>query len=359
MKDEDTQEVETTDEPVSVEEEIASLIAAGEQQEQDDAENEEGGDIRAADSADDSEETGAEQDDGSVSEGDEAAELAADAEEPEGSGDDGEDDDAEEHAASEDSLTPPEHWSAADKEAFNEQPKEAQEWMLKRHKEIEGDYTRKRQQESAKVRIAEAVTDALEPYRQEFASAGLDEAGAVRQLASWHNALRTSPREAIHKLAATYGIDLTEPDIEDDITDPALRTIQQEVGSIKQSLSEQQQAAQQQALLSLQDTIQNFEKATDGEGKLLHPHFKELSDDMTLLFNMGKATSLDDAYTIALRMRPDLVTQQQEKPKPKVDPVQKAKQAKRAATGVKSSGAVGKRDRGKMSLEDEIASHFQ
>lgn len=344
------------DQPVTVEEEIASLMAAAEEEDQDDETSTE---EAVQDDPGETEELSEE-----VEEKDEAGEV----DDPEeGDDDKGQTEDADnpteedEQSDSDDiPLDPPEHWSAADKEAFTEQPKGAQEWMLKRHKEIEGDYTRKRQQESSQVRIAEAVTDALSQHKQEFAAAGLDEAGAVRQLASWHTALKTSPRETIHRLAATYGVDLSKPDLDDETTDPTLRAIQQELGSIKEGLTRNEQLAQQQEQSQLLSTIQNFEEAKDGGGKLLHPHFKELHDDITLLFELGKVRSLEEGYAKALAMRPELnVKTTEEKPKPKIDPAEKVKQAKRAATGVKSSGGVGKRDRGKMSLEDEIASHFQ
>lgn len=362
----DTQ-VEETEEPVTVEEEIASLMAAAEEQEQDDVDagseetDETGQEANTGDSDEDSADGEGEESSEIDNGGEDADGESGESGDTENGGDDGEGEspDSQTNLSGDEKLEAPEHWSAADKESFNEQPKGAQEFILKRHKEIEGDYTRKRQQESSKVRIAEAVTDALSPHQQEFAAAGLDEAGAVRQLASWHTALKTSPREAIQQLAATYGVDLSEPDLDDETTDPALRSIQQELGSIKEGLTRNEQLAQQREQQELVATIQTFENAKDGEGKLMHPHFKELHDDITLLFEMGKVKSLEEGYEQALRLRPDLAVQKPvEKAKPKVDPVEKVKQAKRAATGVKSSGAVGKRDRGKMSLEEEIASHF-
>ena len=258
-----------------------------------------------------------------------------------------------------DKLTAPEHWSAVDKEKFNNVPVEAQEFVLERHKAMEGDYTRKSQDNASIIRQYESIQDALAPFESEFSRAGLDNAGAVRQLAHWHTALKTSPQEAIQELARTYGVDLQQPEIEDDFTDPAMRNIQTQLNSLQGNLTRQEQAAQQREHKNLLASIQTFEAETDATGSLLHPHFKTLEDDITRLFQARIATDLEDGYTKALAMRPDLAAAV--KPAsitPKVDEAKAVSKAKKAATGIKSSGAVGKRERGELTLQEEIASHF-
>jgi len=287
------------------------------------------------------------------------AEEPSETEEADDSGDDPEldqEDPDEDSDEGPDKLEAPEHWSASDKEEFNEQPKSAQEYILRRHKEMEGDYTRKRQLESTKVRLADSVADALAPYEGEFSRAGLDHAGAVRQLAGWHSALKESGRDAIFALANTYGIDLTEPDI-DDATDPAIRSIQKQIGELQGTLTRQEQEAQQSQQQTLIQEIQNFEEAKDNNGKLLHPHFSKLKDDITALFTAGLAKSLDEGYTKALALRPDLNVSKEPAPRAtsKADSAEKVKKAKKAATGIRSSGAVGKQTK-ELSLQEEIAS---
>lgn len=361
----DTVEEQPVDE--SLEDEISSLIDG---MEIDDEDNE---------SKPESEDTDAGMDDGQAdakqpetdeegaaensSESDEDAEaedgdasVAVDGDNTDDDGEEAEDDLADSEGEEPDKLEAPEHWSASDKEEFNEQPKSAQEYILRRHKEMEGDYTRKRQLESTKVRLAESVADALAPYENEFSRAGLDHAGAVRQLAGWHNALKESGRDAIFALANTYGIDLTEPDI-DDATDPAIRSIQKQIGELQGTLTRQEQEAQQSQQEALIQEIQNFEEAKDDSGKLLHPHFAKLKDDITALFTAGLAKSLDEGYDKALKLRPDLQPTPKEPAKvvSKADSAEKVKKAKKAATGIRSSGAVGKQTK-ELSLQEEIAS---
>jgi hypothetical protein len=255
-------------------------------------------------------------------------------------------------------LEAPQHWNAADRELFSSQPAEAQEFLLKRHKEMEGDYTRKSQDAADTKRQYDSIRDALSPYEQEFASAGLDHAGAVRKLASVHQALKTNGKEAIMNLAQTYGIDLSEPDI-DDTTDPALRNIQQKMNQIESGLSRQEAVAQQSQADALLSTIQQFETAKDADGTILHPHFLDLKDDITGLFNAGLAKDLDEGYRKALALRPELVpVVKAAKVVSKVNQADRVKKAKKAATGIRSSGAVGKRNSGEISLHDEIAANW-
>jgi len=348
---------DTQDEPVSIEEQIASVIDAQEQEDDELTERPEPKEKLEPEPEDPPEEDvvpgeGVDDDEDRLDE--------PEGEEPESVDDpEREDDEDITEPEADEKLEPPEHWSASDKEAFNEQPTGAQEWMLKRHKEIEGDYTRKRQQESSQVRLAENVTDALSPFREEFSRAGLDEAGAVRQLASWHTALKNNPKQAIQELATTYGVDLSA-DI-DDTTDPAMQPVLQEIGALKQHLSRQEQAAQQRELERISGVIQSFKSEKDESGNLLYPHFDKVEQDIAKLMESGivERGNLTEGYKQAVRLRGLEAPAPKPKPAPpKEDQAEKVKRAKRAATGVKSSGAVGKKDHSKMTLEEQIAAEW-
>ena len=108
--------------------------------------------------------------------------------------------------------------------------------------------------------------------------------------------------------------------------------------------------------------IHSFETETDSEGNLAHPHFKEVQNELTMLFNHNPdyPGGLPAAYEKALLLRPDLTSTPKPSPSSdkKKDQAKKVAKAKKAATGVKSSGAVSKKRRESMTLEEEIASHF-
>lgn len=257
-------------------------------------------------------------------------------------------------------LDPPEHWAAEHKELFKNQTPEAQEFLLERHKAMEGDYTRKSQEVADVRRQYDTIRDALAPYEQDFARSGLDHAGAVRQLAHWHSALKTGGRAAVEELARTYGIDMTVEDSREP-ADPALQPILNELHGLKQTMTEQQKQAQLEHQAQLEAEVAAFESAKDEQGKLLHPHLKILEEDMSIFLESRRASGLQDAYDKALLLHPELSHRNDPKddPKPdiKADQAEKVRKAKKAATGVRSSGAVGKKKRD-MSLEEEIAAQI-
>ena len=78
-------------------------------------------------------------------------------------------------------IEAPAHWSNDFKDSFNALPTDAQEVFLQRYKDMEGDYTRKTQEVADIRRRASALDEVMVPFRDEFARAGLDDIGAVRQ----------------------------------------------------------------------------------------------------------------------------------------------------------------------------------
>jgi len=346
------------EQPVSVEDEIASLIEAADEKAEE-AKPEEVED-ETKDEEPEVSEPGDAEDEPVEVESDEDVPEESDDGDPDtgGDADDGGDDADEPEPEAEPSLEAPEHWAASDRELFNNQPEAAKAFMLERHKSMEGDYTRKSQEFASDKRQYDAITDALSPYTAEFQQAGLDHAGAVRQLASWHNSLRTGGKAALSQLASMYNIDMSEPE-DQEYLDPSVRTLQNEVSQLRADSTRQTQAAQQEKQNQLLSVIQQFETETSDTGALKHPHFKVLQDDITRLFQSGIAKDLPDAYSKALTFRPDLTVRKESvKTVSKVDQATKVKKAKKAATGVKSSGASSKVNKGAMSLEQEIASYI-
>ena len=257
-----------------------------------------------------------------------------------------------------DKLEPPEHWSPIQKERFNGLPKEGQEFLMETHKSMEGDYTRKTQEIAPIRKQFEAIQESLAPFEQEFTRNGLDYAGAVRQLAAVHQGMRSDPRGTIKWLAQTYGVDL-QADPEEGATDPALRSVLDEIGEIKTSLSRNEQQAKQVEHQRLIDQIKAFESETGDDGKLLRPHFQTVQDQMARLMESGlvERGDLQGAYDNAVRMAGLEVPKPPPVPQ-NADQAEKVKKAKRAATGVKSSGAVGKKTKPPAKTwDEEVARH--
>lgn len=249
-------------------------------------------------------------------------------------------------------IDPPQHWSAADRDRFSKLPVEAQSFVIERHKSMEADYTRKTQEVASIRKRGEALDEVIAPFRQEFQLAGMDDVAAIRQLFSVHDFLKRDPTKAVQWLAQTYGADLTQT--EEDV-DPHVAALRREVQQLHQERQQETLTAQQRQQQELVNQIKTFEEEKDESGNLKHPHFITVYDDMVKMIQSGLASDLQGAYDRAVRMRPDLQPATQREPvKPKTDKAKLAKRAKKAASGVKSSGASVKRD-APQSLRDEIS----
>jgi len=260
----------------------------------------------------------------------------------------------------EDPLEAPAHWSAEDRETFNNAPREAQEFVLRRHKEMEADYTRKTQETAEARKRGEQFDDVLAPYRQQFGLQGMDDVGAVRQLFSIYGSLQQNPAETIQWLAQQYGIDLAQPKQEE--IDPVISQLNQRFSNLESQITQQNQTAAMQAQQQVSAQITGFAQAKDEAGNLKHPHFETVKEQMGRLVGSGIASDLDDAYAKAVRLHPDLTEQikTQEQEKKEREAIERKKQAaakaKKAASGVKSGTTTGKKAPAEMSLEDEIRS---
>lgn len=245
----------------------------------------------------------------------------------------------------------PAHWSNDFKDSFNALPPEAREVFLQRYKDMEGDYTRKTQEVADIRRRASALDEVMQPFRDEFARAGLDDIGAVRQLLGAHKFLRESPRQAIAWLAQNYGVSTdalgATEQADDDFADPQVKQLRDQVSQLQGYLHNQAQQQQQAAVADTQLQIDNFAQTTKEDGSLAHPHFDAVRTTMGGLIQSGVAQDMDAAYEMAVYANPELrgslIDQQAEKvtaAKKQRENVRKAKRAQQA--NVRGSGAPAK-----------------
>lgn len=262
---------------------------------------------------------------------------------------------AEEEAATEEAPEPgleaPLHWSAEDKAAFAKVPKDAQEFVLRRHKAMEADYTRKTQEVADTKRFKDNFDQLLNPYRNQFAMHGMDDVGAVRYLLGNFQALQQNPAQFLMNLAQQYGVDFSQK--QDGTVDPTIQALQGEISSLRSQIAQTTQAQQYQVNSSLLNQVNAFRDEKDATGNLKHPHFETVRKDMSVLIESGRAQTLDEAYPLAVRLHPDIYDKsleqsilekqkaaQVEADKKTLDEQkQKADKAKKAASGIRSGGA--------------------
>ena len=220
-----------------------------------------------------------------------------------------------EKAGSEDSketpLEAPKNWSEDVKGTFKDLPREAQEYMLKRDKEMTADYTRKTQEVAQQRKSYESLDRVIAPMRQQIQASGIGEAEYVSRLLNADIALRNNPKMALKQLAQGYGIDLSSIEETGDWneSEPQITQLQQQNQAILAELNQFKQQNLQSARQQTENQISTFAQSTDTKGNLKYPHFEQLRVKMGNLIDAGEAKGLEDAYSKAVRLDDNLYKQ--------------------------------------------------
>lgn len=287
-----------------------------------------------------------------------AEEAEAAPEETQASGDS----DAEEAEETDESpIEPPQQWAEEDKEVFRNLPKEGQDFLLRRHRDMEADYTRKTQE------VAD-VRKALEPIQQSLELNGISQGDYISRLRAADQYLAQSPKEAIQWLANNYGVNLSEvgqsgESEDDEFKDPYVQQLERKVQELEGKFQSREQQEQEQSQQQLVQQVNEFAQATDESGNTKHPHFEEVKTHMGALMQSGAANTLEEAYDQAVWARPDLREKlledqkrqaaQQEEQRRK----EKAQKAKKASTPA-SNGTTTESTEAPADLRSDLERNF-
>lgn len=224
----------------------------------------------------------------------------------------------------------PANWPAADKEAFSKLTPEGQQFLLRRHSEMEGDYQRRVQ---GNARAAEFAS-ALEPvFRDPIIAGSLQQAGispyqAIVEWGGMHRrAMSPNVQDRVHllfELAHRMQIDPAvfttgQPGPQalspEELKDPAIKFFadhisrnSHEVQALRGELQRMQQAdavrQQAEAERVSRWSIDTFAEEKGPDGKLLRPDFDQVIDTIIELFKANPQRDLREAYETARWMNP-------------------------------------------------------
>lgn len=303
-------------------------------------------------------------------------------------------------------IEPPDRWSQADREAFKKIPVEAQDFVMRRYRDIEADYTRKTQEIAAFRRDYEPVQQMMAPFEQQIRNAGFTPATLIQAWAKVEQDLTQGRGVAVVKdLVQNYRLDRAQLARELGLTAPAagveqppapdgvapaqlppevtqtLQQLQARQTQFDQYLTTQQQTRQREETNRVMSTITAFRDAKDPSGNLLHPHYDDLETDMIAYLqaarNMGQEPGLDELYEKAVYANPStrekvLLSQRAAEEaqrtaaaeKLRVEARAKAEKARRAGSSVTgapgaSQAAIAAAKAGSGSLRDQIRASME
>lgn len=231
------------------------------------------------------------------------------------------------------SNQPPQHWSEQDRQSFEKLPPEGQEFLLRRHTEMERAYQAKAQAAATAVQF----TNSLAPVFQDPVIAGsLQQAGispydAIGQWAGFHRrAMDPNPQvrmQLLQELGERMGLDpaangqLNRPGpgqlSEADLKDPAIRFFADTLGKTSSELQalrgeltnmqrSTEQAQRAEVLKVSRWSIDNFADEKDAQGQPKRPHFDAVLPHMIELYRANPERDLQTAYDMACWAVPEI-----------------------------------------------------
>lgn len=245
-----------------------------------------------------------------------------------------------EAAEPETAIRAPGSWKANLKARWSEIPRDFQEEIARRDREIEVGFS----EQHGRLNRLNQFDEILKPHKEKWTLAGVSEFQGVKQLLAAQDFLERDPIGGLRYLAKSYGVDipqLAQPAAgqqpQQAQFDPALQPILQELSTLKQSVTQREQAeaqrereqaeAKSQAIAAQIETFRSDPR---------HPYFENVQDEMGLLLQAGKAKDLDSAYEMACwansEVRPLILADQRKG--------EAAEAAKRAAMARQAAGSV-------------------
>lgn len=235
-------------------------------------------------------------------------------------------------------LSPPERWSADDKAAFAALPREAQDLVLKRERDVEGYLSKRTQELSSQGKTYESLEQVLAPRRQSLSIAYGSVENGLNTLFALSDMAEKDPAGFINYFAQQRGIDLSalqKGGEADESADPEITAIRREIAQERQYREQQQREAQAARDRELSTQVERFKAEKNDKGEILRPHFDSVRTHMGALLEKGAAQDLQDAYDQAVWANP-------ETRKALMDSHAKAEQAKRVAEAKAKAAAAEK-----------------
>jgi len=231
--------------------------------------------------------------------------------------------------------TAPASWSKEQHENWAKIPKEAQDYIELREKQMLDGFEQYKQS----ARYAQDVSKALEPFREDLKDTGLTEPQIIYNLMTHHQALTKGTLEQRQAAFLEIGIQTgLIPKEGQQLPDENQRQIQERLARIEAKEREIQQRYQDEEMQRIQKEVDAF--ASDPA----HAYFEELADDIAILLRTG--LDLQSAYDRAVWSNP--VTRAKEMEKTTSSLLEKSKKeaemAKKATSANVKSKTTSRRD---------------
>lgn len=216
----------------------------------------------------------------------------------------------EESTQETESAEAPAHWAEADKATFSKLDAGGKSFLLRRHKEMERDYTRKTQENAEAVRLGSALSRVIDPSIQaELRSTGVTPEQFMENLVGFHRMSSENPVGLIKQLVQILKVDPAQlADLVQNAPqagssqDPIQKRFQALESFVESEQTSRRLAAQETAT----KTIEQVSTEKNADGTPMRPHFEKVRTTMARLMSVDPDLDLSTAYEVAVYRDPEL-----------------------------------------------------
>lgn len=258
-----------------------------------------------------------------------------------------------------DALSPLDKWSDEVKEAFKSLPRNLQEHLLQRERDVETHLTKKSQEIAERSREFEGLGRIAETRRQVAAMNGMTVEQELSQLYQLSDYASKDPLGFVQYFAQQRGLDLSglsQQGGQGDDADP-VSALKQQVSKLEQTIQQQQQTTQQQQLNQFNGIVEAF-RSSEG-----NTHFDTVQNEILAIIpmiqrdnpSMAPQDVLKEAYDRACYANPTVRQQiiDAQKTAEEAKRIERDKEAARRARDAQGKFVKSGDESGKTHFEDE------
>lgn len=267
----------------------------------------------------------------------------------------------------------PKDWSAEEKEVFermlaSDDPEIqlAAAVFSERYNNMKKGLYKNFQQNALKIKEQTHIENLFKPYEHNLKQHNITRADYITKLIDIDKRFTANPAELIKEMVSKYKltpqqlgikVDSFDLDDEEDLTDKKNNGNNEEIAQLK---NEVRRLQNQVEINPIKVQVEQFASEKTPEGKLKHPHFKQVQKLMGTLISQDSNLTLDKAYVKAVKIEELDTSSSSDLPETKPSNIDAIKQrianAKKASKTVKSTG--NRRDTSNMTLAEELASNW-
>lgn len=242
----------------------------------------------------------------------------------------------------------PKEWTAEEKEEFeavlaNPELKKSAELMITRYDNLKKGFYKKADELANTKKEVSEWNEIFDPYKDALKQRGYTPTAYVGRLISVDRRLSAEPEKVIKELMEAYKVTPEKLGISNGADDyyenDEISQLKQKIESLEKTYKNTSEVTERQTEEANLRAIRDFKFAIDETGEPKHPLFEEVKEEMAILLNTGKATSLEDAYLKSPTVKEKLAEAEKERrSKDELEAARKkAAMAKKASKGVKNT----------------------